>query len=200
MTPPAKPPLPPRKLDFLAAALSYLIPGLGQIYQGRVAKGVMFLVCLYVLFFYGMYLGSGYQDNPDDAKQPRFVFGKNVYLPDSDTRQNVLVSVKPLGDLENRPHFVGQFFIGMAAWPAILQYSQYKENDPDPPLGGWMRSPKESDLNKYQREGDKRWDLGWVYTVIAGALNVLVIYDALAGPAHREAPKKTPAQKEPVAA
>ena len=34
-----------------------------------------------------------------------------------------------------------------------------------------------------QRDSDKRWDLGWVYTVIAGVLNVLVIYDALAGPA-----------------
>ena len=42
----------------LGALLSYLVPGLGQIYQGRVAKGVLFLVCLYGLFFYGMYLGS----------------------------------------------------------------------------------------------------------------------------------------------
>jgi hypothetical protein len=46
-------------------------------------------------------------------------------------------------------------------------------------------------LNKLQRDGDKTWDLGWVYTVIAGVLNVLVIYDALAGPAFREG-KGTP--------
>jgi hypothetical protein len=26
-------------------------------------------------------------------------------------------------------------------------------------------------------------ELGWVYTVIAGVLNIMVIYDALAGPA-----------------
>jgi hypothetical protein len=26
-------------------------------------------------------------------------------------------------------------------------------------------------------------ELGWVYTVIAGVLNILVIYDAVAGPA-----------------
>ncbi len=31
--------------------------------------------------------------------------------------------------------------------------------------------------------GDKLLELGWVFTVIAGVLNVMVIYDALAGPA-----------------
>ena len=50
-----------------AAFLSYLVPGLGQIYQGRVAKGILFLVCVYGLFFYGMALGSW----------------KNVYLGDT---------------------------------------------------------------------------------------------------------------------
>ena len=33
--------LPPVKLDFLAALLSYLIPGLGQVYQGRIGKGLL---------------------------------------------------------------------------------------------------------------------------------------------------------------
>ena len=44
-------------------------------------------------------------------------------------------------------------------------------------------APSERELNELQRDSDKHWDLGWVYTVIAGVLNVLVIYDALAGPA-----------------
>src|SRR5262245_66453159 len=76
MTPPASP-LPPRKIDPFAAVLSYLVPGLGHIYQGRVGKGVLFLVCLYVLFFYGMYLGQG----------------KNVYLPTKDGAGNELAEV-----------------------------------------------------------------------------------------------------------
>ena len=50
-------------------------------------------------------------------------------------------------------------------------------------LGHYMQAPSETKLNELQRDGNKRWDLGWVYTVIAGVLNVLVIYDALAGPA-----------------
>ena len=49
-----------------------------------------------------------------------------------------------------------------------------------------MRAPSLDKINQLQRDGDKTWDLGWVYTVIAGVLNVLVIYDALAGPAFRE--------------
>ena len=51
-----------------AGVLSYLVPGLGQISQGRVAKGFLFLGCLYGLFFFGMYLGDW----------------KNVYLPHCD--------------------------------------------------------------------------------------------------------------------
>ena len=39
-------------------------------------------------------------------------------------------------------------------------------------------------LNELQGETGKRWDLGWVYTVIAGVLNILVIYDAFAGPTY----------------
>jgi hypothetical protein len=38
---------------------------------------------------------------------------------------------------------------------------------------------------------DKTPDLGWVYTVIAGMLNILVIYDAYAGPLVFAAPRPT---------
>ena len=54
-------------------------------------------------------------------------------------------------------------------------------------------------MNQLQRDGDKTWDLGWVYTVIAGVLNVLVIYDALAGPAFRET-KGSPQPEGPAGA
>ncbi|HEX3150797.1 MAG TPA: DUF6677 family protein [Gemmataceae bacterium] len=171
---PSSPPPPPVKLDYVAAILSYLIPGLGQLTQGRVRKGLLFLICLYALFFYGMYLGKG----------------QNVYLPDyhkGDAPVSRLAS-----DIYTRFQFVGQFPIGMAAWPALYQYYVYDENDQNPPLQGWMRAPSIERINDLQRSEDKTWDLGWVYTVIAGVLNVLVIYDALAGPAFREVKSTTP--------
>jgi Family of unknown function (DUF6677) len=165
---PSEPP-PPVKLDFVAALLSYLIPGLGQLTQGRVRKGLLFLVCLYALFFYGMYLGQG----------------KNVYLPYNHPEEKGTLS-RLASDLYTRFQFVGQFPIGMAAWPAVYQYYVYAPDDPKPPLNGWMRAPNLDEINQLQRDGDKTWDLGWVYTVIAGVLNVLVVYDAMAGPAFRE--------------
>jgi hypothetical protein len=163
-------PSPPPKLDPLAGLLSYLIPGLGQVVRGRVAKGVVFFVSLYALFFYGMALGKW----------------RNVYVPDSGERGNPVSRL--LGDLYNRPHFVGQFFIGAAAWPALVQYANFETHkDEGPVFGRFMRAPSAEEINRLQREESKTWDLGWVYTVIAGVLNILVIYDAVAGPAFREA-------------
>lgn len=167
--PPAPEPSP------LAGLLSYLVPGLGQIYQGRVAKGVLFFVCLYGLFFYGMYLGSW----------------SNVYL--RATSGNLFSS------LIDRLSFVGQFPIGVAAWPAIWQYKEMPTHWLPERYRDFMKTPPEGPvhtdnwkgktLNELQSDGDKFWDLGQIYTIIAGVLNILVIYDAYAGPAF-------PAEKE----
>ena len=160
-----------------AGFLSYLVPGLGQIYQGRIGKGLLFLVCLYGLFFSGLAMGDW----------------KNVYLPDTTKTNPVSFLPTPLANVYNRLHFAGQFWIGVAAWPAIWQYMYFDDRQPTGPVfGNFERAPRdEEEVNKLQREGDKTWDLGWVYTVVAGVLNILVIYDAFAGPAfavgdHRE--------------
>src|SRR4051812_37826860 len=118
--------LPPRKLDPFAGLLSYLVPGLGQIYQGRTGKGVIFLVSLYVLFFYGMWLGDF----------------RNVYIPHvEDKRQNLIFKSTILGDVENRLHYAGQFPIGIAAWPAIIQHNSDKDAPKHSTLGTWQRAP-----------------------------------------------------------
>ena len=174
MTNPATDKVPPPENGPLAALLSYLVPGLGQIYQGRVGKGILFFVCVYTLFFYGMFLGSW----------------KNVYIISRDLVEapgwldNYVGRTGLAKRLLDRPHFISQFFVGVAAWPAVYQYSVYDERrDDNPPLGGFQRQPREEVLQERQRNGDKTWDLAWVYTVIAGVLNVMVIYDAYAGPA-----------------
>jgi hypothetical protein len=110
-------------------------------------------------------------------------------------------------NIYNRFQFAGQFWIGMAAWPAIWQYNDLPapSEQKSPFWHDFERAPYErrvlspnqtprvayeapydwpgKTLNEIQAEGDKTWDLAWVYTVIAGVLNVLVIYDAAAGPA-----------------
>jgi hypothetical protein len=167
----------------LGAVLSYLVPGLGQICQGRVGKGLLFFFCLYGMFFYGMALGSW----------------ENVYLPDTTNGAQPSKMPAVITNLYNRLPFLGQFWMGIASWPAIYQYMTYDDTNVDGAglFGSFERAPRsEETINKLQREGSKTWDLGWVYTVIAGVLNILVIYDALAGPAFAEAEQRQAYEEE----
>ena len=43
----------------VAAFLAWLVPGLGHLYQGRTAKGLLFLICILSTFYYGLYLSGG---------------------------------------------------------------------------------------------------------------------------------------------
>lgn len=174
-----------RPTNPVAAVLSYLIPGLGQIYQGRIGKGILFFVCVYTLFFVGSYLGSGTVRLKRGDETETYTVTSNVYLPDTHEQNNPFNLPTLLANLYNRPQFAGQFWVGIAAWPAVWQYVNYdrRQENGDPLLGNYQRTPSESALNAVHTSGDKLLELGWVFTVIAGVLNVMVIYDALAGPA-----------------
>jgi hypothetical protein len=92
---------PPHDPSALAAFLSYLIPGLGQIYQGRYGKGVLFMVSLLGMFMLGQAMGDW----------------QNVYLPRE--REAGEVRVRGVGGawfgLFTRWHYGGQVWIGIAA-------------------------------------------------------------------------------------
>lgn len=191
----------------LPALLSYLVPGLGQIVQGRIGKGILFLVCLYALFFYGLYLGRWQNVYIDNMKTDN-PFGRERQPSFTDT-------------VVSRARFLGQMWIGVAAWPAFYQYWQasapangapnddgvpqvrFDEKKPEPNfLGRVMRQPTEREMSDFLRDSNKTPDLGWVYTVIAGVLNILVIYDAYAGPAfplRRQTPVNAPSVSQEVA-
>ena len=63
----------------------------------------------------------------------------------------------------------------------------------------FQKAPSETKLNLFLVNSDKTPDLGWVYTIVAGMLNILVIYDAYAGPLFvptaRPTSKDSPASK-----
>lgn len=165
-----------RPPSILAAVLSYLIPGLGQIVQGRVGKGLLFMVSLLGMFQLGLAMGNY----------------RNVYVPREDPQDpSVPQNLRGYGALTGvvmRWHFAGQFWIGIAAWPALYQFYEYPmpREDENPFVYNYQRGPKNihdrNVINADIQRRDKSPDLGWVYTVIAGMLNVLVIYDAFAGP------------------
>jgi hypothetical protein len=150
----------------LAAFLAWLLPGLGHFYQGRFAKGVLFFVCIMGTFSYGLYLGSG---------------------PDVGTARVVYWSWKPQ---DKRLYYFCQVGVGLPALPAIVQ--AVRVNNGNMPFSTFMAPPRiAGDRDPHQnrltlsdlhlRLG-RFFELGTIYTSIAGLLNLLAIFDAYAGP------------------
>ncbi len=180
MTPSTNPPSGPTirlKDPVLAAFLAWLIPGLGHLYQGRTAKGILFFVCLIGTFVYGCYLGGSRETG----------WARVVYAS--------------WDDEDMRLPYLCQAAIGLPALPALVQATRVR-NGREPLLDGFMAPPVSSDradpdpdarfqqrrftlddLNYYLHT---YFELGTVFTMIAGLLNVLAIYDAWGGPVFSE--------------
>lgn len=170
----------------LAAFLAWLIPGAGHLYQGRTGKGILFLVCILGTFFYGLYIGSG----------------RVVYASTAD------VFSRPFLD---RWQYICQVGVGLPALPALVQRERLRSHKPPiiseklmrppydfnyPPPDGdrvtYLTSKDQTDPNHTVEHADElaKWnydygeyfDIGTMFTVIAGLLNVLVIFDAYGGP------------------
>ncbi len=157
----------PLKNPPTAAFLAWLVPGLGHIYQGRRAKGILYMVCILGLFFTGLALGEG----------------KNVFWR----------WTSPSQDSENfRFSYFCQFFVGLPALPALIQATLAKYGS-GTVLFGYLAEPPLVELNALHAKYGKLVEVGWVYTVIAGLLNILAIFDAYEGPAHADDEAAEPA-------
>jgi hypothetical protein len=153
------------KDPWVAAILAWLIPGLGHLYQGRTAKGLLFLICVLSTFLYGLYLSDG-----------RAVYASWV-------------------EGDKRLYYLCQLGAGLPALPALVQ-TYLVRNGKAPLLGGIMAPPvTPAQLSEWYKTLNIYFDLGTVYTTIAGLLNILVIYDAWGGPA----PLETEAEKKGTA-
>jgi hypothetical protein len=117
------------------------------------------MVCILGLFFAGLIMGEG----------------KTVFMR----------WTNPATDSEHfRPSYFCQLFVGLPAVPGLVQ-ATWIHYGHDPILWGYLAEPPANELNASYRIG-KLMEIGWLYTVIAGLLNVLAIYDALEGPADAE--------------
>lgn len=147
------------KDPFLAAFLAWLIPGAGHWYQGRRHKAVLFFVWILGTFVFGLYLGEG-----------RVVYAS-------------------LRDSDRRLPYLCQIGVGLPALPALvqaarktpLQFPVYKDFMAPPEVSQIMN--QEDELDRLQKRLHRYWEFGTVYTMIAGLLNILAIYDAWGGPA-----------------
>jgi hypothetical protein len=154
------------KEPWIAALLAWLLPGAGHIYQGRTGKGLLFFVCIMGTFFFGLAIGDW----------------KVVYASSP-------------GEDPWRWQYYCQLGVGAPALPALLQREPIETRRED---GGFMAPPSHepvqvkdasgnvttqpNELAAWTVEMHPRYEVGTVYTVIAGLLNVLVICDAYAGP------------------
>jgi TM2 domain-containing membrane protein YozV len=161
----------------LAALFAWLIPGAGHMYQGRWGKGALFSFCILGTFFTGMVFGEG-----------KVVYA--AWSKDPDKR---------------RLYYFLQIGVGLPALPALVQAAV-----PSRPLGDFMappRYPREGVVDKdgrHYKDELSMWfltidafEMGTIYTAIAGLLNILAIYDAWAGPVIIEDEKKD--KKKPPA-
>lgn len=163
----------------LAAFLAWLWPGSGHLYQRRWGKGVLFMVCILGTFFYGLFIGDG-----------RVVYAS-------------------WRDGDRRLPYLCQVGVGLPALPALVQAYRVK-NGRYPLWGGIMAPPK---LSAPEREDPQdptpetlsdlhliqghRFEIGTLFTMIAGLLNVLAIYDAFGGPVILEEEKGRDRKKDP---
>ncbi len=156
----------------VAALLAWLVPGLGHLYQRRFPKAALFCACVMTTFLYGLALGS----LPEEGW-----YGRVVYY-----------SWRP-GD--KRLFYICQVGAGLIALPSLVQ-AHRMANNRRVWLGGFQAPPRDpaapvrpENPNRDQPTSHdlysrlpRYFELGTVYTAIAGLLNILAIYDAWGGP------------------
>jgi hypothetical protein len=78
--------------------------------------------------------------------------------------------------------YLAQAGAGLVALPALLPGEEWRGWMPEK-LRDYEMAPSDAELDNLHRKYGKRIDIALVYTMVAGLLNILAVYDALAGPA-----------------
>ncbi len=136
----------------LAAFLAWLIPGAGHYYQRRYFKSAIFSISILSTFLIGMLVGGGHC----------------VYASWNKVDARLAVCAAS-----------GR---GIARLACGLPAYRVNKNLP-PALGGFMAPPASiNDLSEWNEKSSSGFDMGTLYTMIAGLLNILVVFDAWGGP------------------
>lgn len=164
-----------------ALVLAWLFPGLGHLYQGRTAKGILFAVALLPLLAAGIWMGSYWRPSPAaDASAlgestEELLVGRCGYFS---WRQG-----------DKRLYFIPQAANAAVAVPALIQARRVSQGKA-PFFYGAFAPPRlafennnQPTLNEMLLALDSWFDLGTIFLAVAGLLNILVMFDAFAGPA-----------------
>lgn len=186
----------------IAALLAWLWPGAGHFYQRRFMKGFIFMICIVSVFIYGMMIGRGrvvYNSfRPNDFRW-QFICQAGFGAP---AALAVVQAMKVKNDRD-------PFFTLCERYPAkyvddkgnLREFEIIPTDERDafkdrPIRDGLMAPPKapiypeKNDvLGMWHAEMRHFFDMGTLFTIVAGILNILAIYDAFAGPAIMSKPE-----------
>jgi len=150
---------------YIAGFLAWLVPGLGHYYQGRYHKAFIFFLCIVPTFLAGCALASS---------------------PEVGTARNVYWSWRT-GEM--RFWWLAQAPLGVVALASGMQAWQVNTGQA-PMFGRCMAPPKRyrddrsgvAPVLDEIRQKLPYFEFGTYLTVIAGLMNLLVIFDAVDGP------------------
>ncbi len=178
---------------YIAAILAWLWPGAGHFYQRRFAKGFIFMICILGIFFVGLGLGRGrcvYASWKENDKRWQFFFQMGVGAPAFPALMQY-AKTRDGGD----PLFVmaerypGDQTFGAQQFTIIKNKDDYKSDLPTI-KDGFMAAPagvidpdNMDTLGAWHAEMGNLFEIGTLYCIVAGLLNLLAVYDAFAGPA-----------------
>lgn len=179
----------------IAAFMAWLVPGAGHFYQGRRGKAILFFVCILGIFLFGLGLGRG-----------RVVYAS---AQPGDYRWQYLCQVQC--GLVALPAVAQALQTAGGKDPFLVLCERYPANYPDPSLRFKKITPENRDpqyngatlkdgfmapppgpvslgndpdvMSMWYFDYRQDYDMGVLFTVVAGLLNVLAIYDAAVGPA-----------------
>jgi hypothetical protein len=192
---------------YLAAFLAWLLPGAGHFYQRRYGKGGLFMTCILGLFFFGLYLGGGkvvYASWRQGDQRYAYLCQVGVGLP---ALPALVQSTRVGGDAPNSPLWGGFMAPPLQpGQPVNAAWAQRLIQQDADRYGGdaFLRSPdgrpyvsQIDELSDWHDELAAYFELGTFYTMVAGLLNVLVIYDAFAGPVVHH-PRRRDTEEQPA--
>ncbi len=141
----------------VAALWAWLIPGAGHWYQGRRFKSAIYFFCILSTYFFGLALGGGH------------------------------VVYASLAKNDFRWQYFCQLGVGIPAFPALVQTYRVR-NGKEPFWADVMAPPGEvqprvkDKLALWHERYTNKFEIGTLYTMVAGLMNVLAVFDAYGGP------------------
>jgi hypothetical protein len=181
------------------ALCAWIVPGGGYLALGQTVRGITVFVCVISLLILGMLIGDVRVMDPPGWNDYGYLSQMVVHIlpggqqelerieptdadmqanPLSDANDHLLgsaLATQPQAELSDKPWVVGQFLCGPVSIAAsALSVHEARLRDPGEDGNG---QPIQSVPASHSRS----WEIGTLYTAVAGMLNLLAIIDATFG-------------------